>query len=78
MRDEDTNMRNNDERTKEKVGNRKEKAWKIIYQNIRGIVTNNREKLSIFYEEGRLDKIIMNFTESWLNSETKVCPEMGG
>ena len=82
MRDEDTNMGNNSERTKEKEGNRnsKELAWKIIYQNIRGLVTNNkREKVSMFYEEGRLDKIIiMNFTETWLNSETEECPEMGG
>ena len=63
---------------KDKKGSKRGVAWKIIYQSIRGLVTNNsREKVSIFYEEGRLDKILlMNFTETWLNSETEICPEM--
>ena len=80
MRDGDTGMGNSGERNKDKKGNKRGVAWKIIYQNIRGLVTNSsREKVSIFYEEGRLDKILlMNFTETWLNSETEICPEMGG
>ena len=66
MRDGDTGMGNSGERNKDKKGNKRGVAWKIIYQNIRGLVTNeSREKVSRFYEEGRLDKIIiMKFTET--------------
>ena len=43
------------------------------------MTNNNREKIRILYEDGRLDKIIlMNFTESWLNKEIQECPEIGG
>ena len=80
MMNGDTVMGNSGERNKDKKGNKRGLAWKIIYQNIRGLVTNSsREKIGIFYEEGRFDKILlMNFTETWLNSETEICPEMGG
>ena len=47
--DENTNMGNKREGTKEKETIRKETAWKIIYQNIRGLVTNvNKEKVRYF------------------------------
>ena len=80
MMNRDTVMGNSGEKNKDKKGNKKGLAWKIIYQNIRGLVTNrSREKIGILYEEGRFDKILlMNFTETWLNSETEICPEMGG
>ena len=53
--------------------------WNITIGTAGLVKNNNREKVSLFYEEGRLDKIIiMNFTETWLNSETEVCPEIGG
>ena len=80
MMNGDTVMGNSGERNKDKKGNKRGLAWKIIYQNIRGLVTNSsREKVSIIYEEGRLDKLLlMNFTETWLNSETEICPEVGG
>merc|ERR1712033_41227 len=80
MRNGNTGMGNSGERNKDKRKNERGSAWKIIYQNIRGLVTNSsREKVSILYEEGKLDKILlMNFTETWLNSETEICPEMGG
>ena len=73
----DTVMENSGEKNKDKTGNKRGLAWKIIYQNIRGLVTNkSREKIGILYEEGRFDKILlMNFTETWLNSETEICPE---
>ena len=43
--------------------------WKIIYQNIRRIVTNNsKEKVSFLKDYTKQDRIlIMNFTETWLN-----------
>ena len=53
----DTVMENSGEKNKDKTGNKRGLAWKIIYQNIRGLVKNkSREKIGIFYEEGRLDK----------------------
>ena len=46
--------------------------WKIIYQNIRRLVTlNNNEKVDFFKEYTEENKIlIMNVTETWLD-ETK-------
>merc|ERR1712121_534913 len=41
MRNGNTNMGNCDERNKDKRGNERGPAWKIIYQNIRGLVTNS-------------------------------------
>ena len=50
MRDGGTGMGNIGERNKDKNGSKRGVAWRIIYQNIRGLVTNNsREKVSIFY-----------------------------
>ena len=82
--DENTNMGNKREGTKEKEIIRKETAWKtawkIIYQNITGLVTNvNKEKARFFYDHGCIEKIIiMKFTKTWLNSEIQKCPEIRG
>ena len=65
MMNGDTVMGNSGEKNKDKKGNKRGLARKIIYQNIRGLVTNSsREKIGIFYEEGRFDKIFLNFTEA--------------
>ena len=76
--DENTNMGNKREGTKEKETIRKETAWKVIYQNIRGLVTKaNKEDVGFFYDHGCIEKIIIiNFTETWLNSEIQKCPEI--
>ena len=37
----DTVMENSGEKNKDKTGNKRGLAWKIIYQNIRGLVTNS-------------------------------------
>ena len=78
--DENTNMGNKREGTKEKETIREETAWKIIYQNIRGLVTDDKkEKIGFFYDHGCTEKIIiMNFTETWLNSEIQKCTEIKG
>ena len=41
MMNGDTVMGNSGERRKDKKGNNRGIAWKIIYQNIRGLVTNS-------------------------------------
>ena len=51
----DTVMGNSGEKNKDKKGNKRGLAWKIIYQNIRGLVTNiNKEKVSFFMIMGVL------------------------
>ena len=47
--------------------------WKFIYQNIRGLVSeNSRIKIDYFNEYVLENKIIiMNFTETWLNNNVK-------
>ena len=47
--------------------------WKIMYQNIRRLVTNNKkEKVEFLEDYTKQDKIlIMNFTETWLNETTQ-------
>ena len=47
--------------------------WKIIYQNIRKIVTkNSKEKVKFIEEYTKQEKIlIMNFTETWMDETTK-------
>ena len=67
--DENTYMGSKRDRTKENETIREETEWKIIYQNIRGLVTDDKkekkEKIGFFYEHGRTEKIIiMNFTET--------------
>ena len=46
-----------------------EQPWKFIYQNIRGLVSENSRKKIDYYNEFVIDNriIIMNFTETWLN-----------
>ena len=50
--------------------NQSNKPWKFLYQNIRGLISeNSRRKIDYFNEYTEEDKIIiMNFTETWLNT----------
>ena len=52
-----------------KNDNEKRIPWKIIYQNIRRLVTtNSKEKVDFFKEYAEENEIlIMNFTETWLD-----------
>ena len=54
--------------------------WKIIYQNIRRLVTKNtKEKVEFLEDYTKQDKIlIMNFTETWLNETTQGDPKIKG
>ena len=54
--------------------------WKIIYQNIRRLVTKNaKEKVDFLEDYTKQDKIlIMNFTETWLNEATQEDPKIKG
>ena len=63
-----------------KAETRKYLPRKIIYQNIRRLVTKeNKEKVEFFEEIGKNEKILfMNFTETWYNNEIKGCPKMKG
>ena len=63
-----------------KVETRRYLPWKIIYQNIRRLETNqNKERVEFFEELGRNEEILfMNFTETWFNGEIEGCPEMKG
>ena len=51
--------------------------WKIMYQNIRRLVTKNKKEKVYFLEDyTKQDKIlIMNFTETWLNETTQGDPK---
>ena len=63
-----------------KVETRKYLPWKIIYQNIRRLVTKeNKEKVEFFEDIGKNEKILfMNFTETWYNNKIKGYPKMKG
>ena len=72
--DENTYMGSKRDRTKENETIREETEWKIIYQNIRGLVTDDKkegkEKIGFFDEHVLTEKIILrNFTETWFKSE---------
>ena len=56
------------------------KPWKIIVQNIQGIVTNNsKKKIDYLKEYTKENKIIlMNITETWLNKTIKEDAEIEG
>ena len=54
--------------------------WKIIYQNIRRLITNNKKnKIHFFDEYTKQEKvIIMNFTETWMDEKMVGDPEIKG
>ena len=54
--------------------------WKIILQNIRGLVTeNSKRKIDFLKEYTKENKIIiMNITETWLNDSIKDDAEIEG
>ena len=63
-----------------KIETRKYLPSKIVYQNIRRLVTKeNKEKIGFFVDMGKNENILfMNFTETWYNKEVKGCPKMKG
>ena len=56
------------------------KPWKLILQNVRGIITeNSKRKIDYLKEYTKENKIIlMNITETWLNSTIKDDAEIDG
>ena len=54
--------------------------WKIILQNIQGLVTeNSKRKIDFLKEYTKENKIIMmNITETWLNDSIKDDAEIEG
>ena len=51
----------------------KKKPWKIIVQNVRGLITaESRETLKLIDDYANYEKIVlMNFTETWLDETIK-------
>merc|ERR1711888_391640 len=52
--------------------------WKVIVQNVRGLITkNSRETLELIEEYPKLDKVIlMNIMETWLHAKIKKKPTL--
>ena len=65
----ESNERNegNDEK---RVNEEKEKPWKIVIQNMEGLVTEkSKEKVELLKEYTEVDNIIlMNLTETWFDN----------
>ena len=78
-RKDGVNRRDNEERTHENLATQ-DLPWKIIYQNIRRLITNNKKnKIHFFDEYTKQEKvIIMNFTETWMDEKVVGDPEIKG
>ena len=78
-RKDDANGGGNEERTHKNLA-AQDLPWKIIYQNIRRLITNNKKnKIHFFDDYTKQEKvIIMNFTETWMDEEMVGDPEIKG
>ena len=76
------NIDNKNENTDNKINeiNNNERPWKIMLQNMEGLVTeNSKEKVDFLKEYVKEDNIILiNVTETWLNSTIKEDTEIEG
>merc|ERR1711874_364911 len=78
-RKDGTNRGDNKDRTHENLSTQ-DLPWKIIYQNIRRLITNKKKnKIHFFDEYTKQEKvIIMNFTETWMDRKVVGDPEIKG
>ena len=74
------NKVNNNSDNKNNEINNKERPWKIMLQNMEGLVTeNSKEKIDYLKEYVKEDNIILlNLTETWLDSTIKEDAEIEG
>ena len=63
-----------------KVNKEKEKPWKLVIQNMEGLVTEkSKEKVELLKEYTEVDNIIlMNLTETWFDNTVEDVVEIEG
>merc|ERR1711962_116342 len=70
----------NERNDEEKVNEEKEKPWKIVIQNMKGLITEtSKEKEELLKEYTEVDNIIlMNITETWCDDTVEDVVEIEG
>ena len=70
----------NERNDEERVNEEKEKPWKIVIQNMKGLITEtSKEKVELLKEYTEVDNIIlMNITETWCDDTVEDVVEIEG